>query len=168
MCVYSQKVKEAVPFFCTFVDSSKPLEKRSRKQQPINTQNNEWVMEASEAMHDVNVNPDKFEGNTIPMKMMHSKRMRTAMSAIHNRRCWLRYAAASLRYFNLKNMAAIGISEQEVMEYTAIRLKGIDNVGTRPDASTFYTKAYTLDSHTSLTHLTKRIEELKAEAPLNP
>ena len=134
----------------------------------VEEQFNEWVMEASEAMHDVNVNPDKFDGNTIPMKMMHSKRMRTAMSAIHNRRCWLRYAAASLRYFNLKNMAAIGISEQEVMEYTAIRLKGIDNVGTRPDASTFYTKAYTLDSLTSLTHLTKRIEELKAEAPLNP
>ena len=128
----------------------------------VEEQFNQWVSEVPEAIHEVQVNHDQYEGSTIPMKTMHSSRVRTALAAIHNRRCWLRYAAASLRYFNLKNMAAIGISEQEVMEYTAIRLKGIDNVGTRPDAQSFYTSAYTLDSLTTLTHLTDRIEELKA------
>ena len=128
----------------------------------VEEQFNEWVKGVPESKHDVIVNPDKYDGSTLPMKMMHSKRVRTALSAIHNRRCWLRYAAASLRYFNLQNMAAIGIAEQEVMKYTDAREEKGEDVGTLPDANSFYTHAYTLDSLTSLTHLTERIEELKA------
>ena len=134
----------------------------------VEEQFNEWVKGVPEALYDVNVNPDKYEGNTLPMKMMHSKRVRTALQAIHNRRCWLRYAAATLRYYNLHNMSAIGISEQEVREYTDVRLNKVDEKGTPPDAHSFYTNIYALDSLTSLTHLTNRIEELKAETPLNP
>ena len=128
----------------------------------VEEQFNQWLIGVPEAMHDVRINPDQYEGNTIPMKMMHSNRMRIALAAIHNRRCWLRYAAASLRYFNLQNMAAIDISEQEVMDFTTAREKEGDHVGTPPNANTFYTNAYTLDSLTSLTHLTKRVEALKA------
>ena len=65
-------------------------------------------------------------------------------------------------------MAAIDISEQEVMKYTDAREEEGDDVGTPPSANLFYTSAYTLDSLTTLTHLTHRIEELKAETPLNP
>lgn len=129
----------------------------------VEEQFNQWAMEVSDALHDVNVNPDKYEGSTIPMKMMHSNRVRTALTAVHNRRCWLRYAAASLRFFNLQNMTAIGISEQEVMEFTNVREEEGEDTGTPPDAKSFYTSAYTLDSLTSLTHLTEHIEELKAE-----
>lgn len=129
----------------------------------VEEQFNQWVMEVPDALHDVKINPDKYEGNTLPMKMMHSDRLRTAMKAIHNRRCWLRYAAATLRYYNLQNMSVIGISEQEVTKYTNDRMKKVENKGTPPDANSFYTRAYTLDSLTSLSHLTERIEELKAE-----
>ncbi len=129
----------------------------------VEEQFNQWVMGVPDALHDVKINPDKYEGSTLPMKMMHSDRVRTAMKAIHNRRCWLRYAAASLRYFNLQNMAAIGISEHEVMEFTNVREEDDENTGTPPDVNSFYTSAYTLDSLTTLTHLTERIEELKAE-----
>ena len=59
-------------------------------------------------------------------------------------------------------MATIEISEQEVMEFTNAREEKGEDVGTPPDALSFYTSAYTLDSLTSLTHLTDRIEELKA------
>lgn len=134
----------------------------------VEEQFNQWVMGVPDALHDVKINPDKYEGSTLPMKMMHSDRVRTAMKAIHNRRCWLRYAAASLRYFNLQNMTAIGISEQEVIEYTNVLEEESEDTGTPPDANSFYTSAYTLDSLTTLTHLTNRIEELKAETPLNP
>lgn len=129
----------------------------------VEEQFNQWAMGVPEAMQDVYVNPSKYEGSNISMKLMHSDRVRTAMKAIHNRRCWLRYAAASLRYFNLQNMAAIGISEQEVIKYTNVREKESEDTGTPPDANSFYTSAYTLDSLTTLTHLTERIEELKAE-----
>ena len=128
----------------------------------VEEQFNQWVMEVPEALRDVQVNPDNYEGSTIAMKDIHSSRFRTALSAIHNRRCWLRYAAATLRYFNLQNMAAIGISEQEVKEFTNTREEKGEHVGTPPDAHSFYTSAYTLDSLNTLTHLTDRIEELKA------
>ena len=129
----------------------------------VEEQFNQWVMGVPDALHDVHVNPDKYEGNTRPMKMMHSERVRTALSAVHNRRCWLRYAAACLRYFNLQNMAAIGIAEQEVMKYTDAREEEGEDVGALPNANSFYTNAFTLDSLTSLSHLTERIEALKAE-----
>ena len=128
----------------------------------VEEQFNQWVMEVPEAIHDVQINPDQYEGSTMPMKTIHSIRMRTALAAIHNRRCWLRYAAATLRFFNLKNMAVIDISEQEVMEFTTAREKEGEVAGTPPDAHSFYTNAYTLDSLTTLTYLTDRIKELKA------
>ena len=129
----------------------------------VEEQFNEWVKGVVEAKHDVNINPDNYEGNTMAMKCMHSERIRTGMAAIHNRRCWLRYAAASLRFFNQTNMKAIGISEQEVMDYTDERELGIDDKATPPNAESFYTDPYTLDSLTSLRHLNARIEELKKE-----
>ena len=129
----------------------------------VEEQFNQWVMGVPDALHDVNVNPNNYEGSTLPMKIMHSDRVRTAMKDIHNRRCWLRYAAATLRYYNLQSMSVIGISEQEVMKYTNDRMEKGEAKGTPPDANSFYTRAYTLDSLTSLTHLTNHIEELKAE-----
>ena len=129
----------------------------------VEEQFNQWVMGVPDALHDVRISPDKYEGSTLPMKMMHSDRVRTAMKAVHNRRCWLRYAAATLRYYNLQNMSVIGISEQEVKKYTNDRMEKVEAKGTPPDANSFYTRAYTLDSLTSLTHLTNHIEELKAE-----
>ena len=129
----------------------------------VEEQFNQWVMGVPDALHDVNVNPDKYVGSTLPMKIMHSDRVRTALKDIHNRRCWLRYAAATLRYYNLQNMSVIGISEQEVTKYTNDRMKKVENNGTPPDANSFYIRTYTLDSLTSLSHLTERIEELKTE-----
>lgn len=129
----------------------------------VEEQFNEWVKGVPEAKRDVLNNPDDYEGSTVAMKMMNSDKLRTAMAAIHNRRCWLRYAAATLRFYNLKNMKAIGISEQEVMEYTNDREQKEENEGTPPDSEDYYTAPYTLDSLTSLRHLNSRIEELKAE-----
>ena len=129
----------------------------------VEEQFNQWVMGVPDALHDVNINPDKYEGSTLPMKKIHSDRVRTALSAVHNRRCWLRYAASCLRFYNLQNMAAIGISEQEVMQYTDAREEEGEDVGAPPSAQSFYTSAYTLDNLTSLNHLNERVEELKAE-----
>ena len=128
----------------------------------VEEQFNEWVREVVDAKHDVNINPDKYEGSTVAMKMMHSDRVRTILAAIHNRRCWLCYAADCLRFYNLGNMEAIGITEQEVMKYTDAREKEDDSPAAPPNAELYYTDPYTLDSLTSLRHLTARIEELKA------
>ena len=129
----------------------------------VEEQYNEWAMNLSKAKLDVNNNPNDYEGSNKAMKCMHSDKVRAGMAAVHNRRCWLSYAAECLRYYNQGNMKAIGISEQEVMEYTDSREKQDEDEGTPPDSEKFYTAPYTLNELTSLQHLTTRIEELKAE-----
>lgn len=129
----------------------------------VEEQFNEWAKGVNESKHDVNINPDNYKGNTFAIKCMNSDKVRTAMAAMHNRRCWLQYAAATLRYYNQNNMKAIGISEQEVMDYTDGREEPIETESTPPDHFKFYTAPFTLDSLTSLRHLDARIEELKAQ-----
>ena len=126
----------------------------------VEEQFNEWVKGVVEAKHDINVNPNDYEGSTVAMKMMRSDRMRTALAAMHNRRCWLRYAAACLRFYNLKNMQAIGITEEEVMAYTDDREQKIDDVGAPPDAYEYYTDPIPRDSLVSLAPLTARLDSL--------
>ena len=129
----------------------------------VEEQFNEWAMGVSNAKKEVNENPDNFEGSTIAMKCMHSDRVRAAMAAVHNRRCWLSYAADCLRFYNQGNMKAIGITEEEVMAYTNDREKQDEEESTPPSSQNYYTAPYKLDELTSLRHLTTRIEELKAE-----
>lgn len=128
----------------------------------VEEQFNDWVKGVDEAMRDVHNNPGNYEGATTPVKMMHSDRIRAALAAIHNRRCWLRYAAASLRHFNRTNMMSIDITEQEVMDYTDEREENDYDPGPPPDSFNYYTGAYTLDSLTTMSAYTARIEELKA------
>ncbi len=128
----------------------------------VEEQYNEWVKGIVEAKQDINNNPDNYEGNTKAMKFMRSERIRTAIAAVHNRRCWLRYAAACLRHFNKENMMVIGISEQEVKEYTDNREKKDFDPGPPPDPEQYYTSPYTLDSLTTMTKYTERIQALAA------
>lgn len=129
----------------------------------VEEQFNEWVKGMADAKKEVNENPDDFEGSSIAMKCMHSDKLRTAMAAIHNRRCWLQYAAATLRFFNQGNMKAIGISEQEVIDYTNVREQKDEDESTPPNADNFYTAPYKLNDLTTLRHLNTRIKELKSE-----
>lgn len=129
----------------------------------VEDQFNEWAKGVAEAKKDVAENPDDYEGSTYEMRCMHSDRVRSSMASVHNRRGWLKYAAATLRFFNLKNMDAIGISEEEVMEYTDSREKEDEEERTPPMSREYYTPAFTLDSLTTLQHLTQHIEELKNE-----
>ena len=126
----------------------------------VEDQFNDWVTRFDDALHEVNDNPDAYEGNTPTMKRMHSDKIRTALGAIHNRCCWLRYAAASLRYYNLQNMRYIGITEEEVMAYTDNREDDGGPVGTPPDAEGYYTAPFTLDSLTTMAQFSARLDSL--------
>lgn len=128
----------------------------------VEEQFNEWVKSVADAKYEVNTNPNNYEGSTMAMKYMHSDKIRTAMDAVHKRRGWLCYAAACLRYYNRINMAAIGISEQEVMNYTDDREKKDFIKDNPPEAESYYTDPFTLESLTSMNRYSARIEELKA------
>lgn len=61
---------------------------------------------------------DKYPGRTLSEKLLSDKSVRLQMTAIPERRAWLKYAVVALREYNRANMALIGISEQEVIEFT--------------------------------------------------
>ena len=130
----------------------------------VEEQFNDWVKGVAEAKKDIAANPAQHEGSNNAMKCMRSDRVRADLAAIHNRRCWLEYAAATLRFYNQKNMKAIGITEQEVTEYTNDReQKAEDSTLTPPNANDYYTDAIAPDKLTSMGSLNARIDELKAE-----
>ena len=58
-------------------------------------------------------------------------------------------------------MAAIGITEQEVMDFTDAREQGDEITGESPDISQFITPPLSRDSLTTKRDLDARLEELK-------
>ena len=57
--------------------------------------------------------------------------MRRSLQCIHQMRAWFSHVAATMRYYNRQNMAAIGITEQEVLDFLKARLQEI-NAGVEP------------------------------------
>ncbi len=82
---------------------------------------NNWVTEVERTIRDIKDHPEEYEGSTIPIKCIRSEKVRHTLKGIHYWRAWLSYMAATMRYHNRYNMEAIGITEQEVMEYTDAR-----------------------------------------------
>ena len=68
-------------------------------------------------------NPD---GKSLSIWYVKDPAYRGVLQGLHNRRNWLRCSAEELRYYNRLNMAAIGISEQEVMDFLKVREQEID------------------------------------------
>ena len=62
--------------------------------------------------------PEKYPGKTLPEKILSNSQVRAQLEAVRLRREWLNYITHALRETNRSNMALIGITEQEVMEFT--------------------------------------------------
>ena len=78
-----------------------------------------------------------------------------------NIRAWFTNVAATMRYQNRRNMVAIGITEQEVMDFTDTREQGDKITDDSPDISQFITPPLSRDSLTTKLDLDARLEELK-------
>ena len=72
--------------------------------------------------------PDKINS---AMALMHDPTFRRLLQRQHFWRNWLRCSAEELRYLNRQNMVAIGIDEQEVMDFLKARQQEI-NAGVEP------------------------------------
>ena len=72
--------------------------------------------------------PNKIELN---LALMHDPAFRRLLQRQHKWRNWLRCSAEELRYYNRQNMAAIGITEQEVLDFLKARQREI-NAGVEP------------------------------------
>ena len=98
----------------------------------------------------ITTHPNEYEGATTGAKLIRNKEMRVYIANVHNSRGWLKYTAASLRQNNRYNMRAIGISEEEVMEFTDSRnWEDVSNEDA-PKSDDFYTPALKPDSATGL------------------
>ena len=72
--------------------------------------------------------PNKIEPY---LALMHDPAFRRLLQRQHMWRNWLCWSAEELRYYNRQNMAAIGITEQEVLDFLKARLQEI-NAGVEP------------------------------------
>ena len=73
-------------------------------------------------------NPD---GKSLYLWYLNDPQARVHLNRLHSYRNWLRCSSEELRYYNRQNMAAIGISEQEVLEFLKARQQEI-NAGVEP------------------------------------
>lgn len=123
---------------------------------------NKRVTDLNETVLDIKDHQDKYEGSTVPIKILRLEKVRRSLKGIHYWRAWLSHVAATIRYNNQKNMESIGIEEQKVMDYTnELSLALEDSKNAEPDFSDFYYGPLNPDSMTTLHNLDIHLEELK-------
>jgi len=117
---------------------------------------NKWATQVEETVMDIKDHPADYPGSTLPAKCLRSDKVRHNLKGVHYWKAWLSYAAATMRYHNRHNMEAIGITEQEVMDYTDKREFAAEDTDTPPDFGDFYKPTISPDSLTTLIHLDKQ------------
>ena len=122
---------------------------------------NKRVTDINNTILDIKDHPSDYEGSSIPIKILRTEKMRRSLNGIHYLRAWFSHVAATMRYYNRYNMESIGITEQEVIEYTAFREKGDENQGEEPDFNDFYSDPISPDSLSSMHEYDARLEELR-------
>ena len=87
---------------------------------------NRQVELQTEEYNQVRKSPDDYPGATFPAKYLSNWQIRLKLSRIHSMREWFEYNVAQFRQSNRKNMMLIGITEQEVMDFTDERMTEFD------------------------------------------
>ena len=64
------------------------------------------MTDANAALFEIKSHPDKYEGSSIPIKVIGDDNMRRILAGHHYMRTWLSYTAATMRYYNRQNMDA--------------------------------------------------------------
>ena len=121
------------------------------------------MTEVEQANRNIEEASDEYEGSNMAIRVIRSEKMRNYFESIASLRAWLLYSSALLRYHNRRNMESIGITEQEVMDYTNARAVGEEGPNDVPAYYDFYKGRISADSLTTLGDLDARLEELKNE-----
>ena len=124
---------------------------------------NKWVTDLDETTKAIQHHPDDYEGGTLGIKLMKNEKVRSLLHSIHARRGWLNYVAATMRYHNLHNMEAMGITEEEVKAFTNDREKDAENENPAPRVKEYYTPDLSADSLFTFGELDLRIDSLKGK-----
>jgi hypothetical protein len=122
---------------------------------------NNRVNDVNETVLDIKDHPDNYEGSSVPIKILRSSKMRRTLTGIHYLKAYLSYVAATMRYQNLNNMAAIGITEKEIMDFTNAREHESENPNEDPDFNEYYSDPINPDSLITLDNLNLYLDSLK-------
>ena len=110
---------------------------------------NDYIAELNAEMLNVTNNPNQFPGETLAMKKLGNMKIRAMLWRLHNYRKWLHDCTEELRYLNRKNMAVIGISEQELKEFIEERQREIEIDEEDPTTKVFEFPALKVDDLTT-------------------
>ena len=113
----------------------------------------DWVMEVDYATKAISANPEQYEGRDFALKCLNSDDVRSKIARIHKFRGWLRYVAEVVRYNNRMNMSYIGITEEEVKDFTNELKKEVEFEEKKPNAYDFYFLEINPDSITTIQKL---------------
>ena len=103
----------------------------------------------SNTFNDIASHPDQYQGNTRAAKIARDPGMRQKLLMIHSLRTWARFNAETLRYYNRKNMKAVDITEQELMEFMEKRQQEIIIDQSEPNYADFNIPKINPDSLTT-------------------
>ena len=121
---------------------------------------NNRMTDANNALLEIKSHPDNYDGSSMPIKVLGDDKIRRTLNGHHYMRAWLCYTEATLRYYNRQNMKAIGISEEEVIEYTDKRNLRIESDGEVPNQQDYYTDPIAPEKLTTLAPLDARLDSL--------
>lgn len=122
---------------------------------------NNRMTDANNALLEIKSHPDNYDGSSMPIKVLGDDKIRRTLNGHHYMRAWLCYTAATMRYYNRQNMKAIGISEEEVMEYTDNRNLRIEDGEEVPNQQDYYTDPIAPEKLTTLAPLDARLDSLR-------
>ena len=122
---------------------------------------NNRMTDANNALLEIKSHPDNYDGSSMPIKVLGDDKIRRTLNGHHYMRAWLCYTAATMRYYNKQNMKAIGISEEEVIEYTDNRNLRIEDGEEVPNQQDYYTDPIAPEKLTTLAPLDARLDSLR-------
>ena len=121
---------------------------------------NKWTTNVNEATTDISDHPGNYEGGTWAVKCLRCEKTRRYIQNIHTLKGWFSYTAATMRYQNRRNMKAIGIEEQELMDYTDAREMSEEIGEAAPNPQVYYTAPIDPANLTSMNDLDVMLDSI--------
>ncbi|MBR3411649.1 MAG: hypothetical protein IKG81_03060 [Bacteroidales bacterium] len=124
-------------------------------------QMNQWSDESERLCIAIRSHPDDYPGINYPSKCLRNLEIRYSLQQLYRHRCLVRYYAQLLHYYNCKNMAIMGISEEELTKFNEDSENEIVIDAEEPDFDwDLKMKPFDPDSLTSMRDINTRVDSL--------
>lgn len=87
---------------------------------------NKWTLGFMQSVRDIQKESAEYEGQQVHTRILRNNGVRESLRLVGSWRYQLRYLAAWFRFQNKQNMALIGLTEQEVLDFTEERTKDLE------------------------------------------